>query len=181
MTRRVVVAALVLGGCAGQPPSSKPADDSELRARVVDLEKRLKTTQAQVLALKRQVPPYKTALLDPERPSEYSRLDTSAGTLLVAVGGVSREGADTARVVLKVGNPSSITFKGFGLRARWGEKLASGTQEEWAESLREGAFRFEESLRPGAWTTLVLVLKPAPTNLGYLEVEIDPDDLVLRE
>lgn len=187
----VITLALSLVGCvAPNDPRLQKVDETaksveSLQAKVDDLGGQLETLQTDVLVLQGGVNPYESAVFDPSSPGGYSRVDSSGGSFLVSVKNVAPY-VDGFRITCHFGNPSSATFTGFKIKAKWGPRRdfkAKGFNfSEWQASLREKELSLTESLRPGAWNPVTFVLAPAKADeFGYLELSITTDRISLRE
>jgi hypothetical protein len=129
--------------------------------------------------------------LDPTA-REFERLDTSLGTLAVAINDV-QPFADGVRVVLAVGNLTSATLRNLRIKAAWGKRppthetgdLGGSHGEElalWMKSLKEKTINPTQTLRPGYWNKVSLTLPDTPPQeFGYLEISIDSAAIALTE
>jgi hypothetical protein len=179
-----------LVGCVAQnDPRLKRAD--EIAAVADGLKRSLDALQAQVqsletdvLVLQARTNPYETAVFDPSNPVGYSRIDADGGTFLVSVKNAVPY-LDGFRVTCHFGNPSSVIFTGFKLKAKWGARRdfkAKGFDfMRWQASLQEKELSLTDSLRPGSWNPVTFVVAPAKADeFGYLELSITTDTLSLR-
>jgi hypothetical protein len=172
-------------GCVAQDDArlKKVAEIDSLKVSVASLEQRVKAAeeqgallQGQVFTLQLQTEPYKTAAFDPASPPEYHRIDTTGGTFLVSVRSVTPY-LDGFRVTCNFGNPSSATFHGFKLKAKWGPRFdvvqaKKMTYEQWQTAMREKEISLTETLQPGSWNPRSFVLSPAKAE------EIDTISLI---
>ena len=123
----LLLATLCSVGCVAQnDPRLKKADGvattvDSLKAKLDELETQVQGLQTDVFVLQGGVNPYETAVFDPGSPGGYSRIDTSGGAFLVSVKNVAPY-VDGFRITCNFGNPSSVTFTGFKLKAKWGAR-----------------------------------------------------------
>lgn len=125
--------------------------------------------------------PYKTAIFDPADPGGYSRLDSDGGTFLVSLVNADRY-LDGYRVTMHFGNPSSATYAGFKLKAKWGARYEKGGDySAWSAALREKSLDLTTDLDAGSWNKVSFVLSPAkPEEFGHLELSITTNTVRLR-
>ncbi|MDA2918722.1 hypothetical protein MYX76_04400 [Desulfobacterota bacterium AH_259_B03_O07] len=146
---------------------------------------------------------YKTVFIDTSSKG-YSRIDTDNGTFLISFVDAKRH-LDGLKLVFSIGNPTSATYKGFKLNAVWGKeyiadewlrKLDKKTQqkdsvvnprdriyayEKWQESLNMKSESYLESLKPGNWNKVELIISPAKEDqLGYLKLSMETDVVSLK-
>lgn len=114
----------------------------------------------------------------------FQRLDTSTGSFLVSILEASPY-LDGYRVVLSIGNPSFATYTGFRLTIKWNrnydwEKYSEGSYEAWNKDLREKEVTFPDSLKPGAWNRVeVLLPSTKGDELGYFVLSMATDTVSL--
>jgi len=192
MRRRfVVIASSLLIGCVGQnDPRVRKADEiaaqvSTLEAQIKGIESQVESLQTDVLALQLSSESYKTATFDPGDPGGYRRIDTTGGTFLVSLQNVTPY-VDGFRVTCNFGNPSSATFNGFKVKAKWGSRFDFKVKKmkwaEWQASLREKEISVTNNLQAGSWNPVSFVLSPAkPEEFGYLELSIETSLMSLRK
>jgi hypothetical protein len=181
--------AAALSGC-GQNPLTKVSElertVAEQNARIEDLAKKLKDAELKLFFLELSKDSYKTATFDPAADEGFSRIDTSVGTLAVAIREVKPH-ADGVKVRLHVGNLTSATVSGGKFKAKWGprmSKVESGewqtTYVQWQKKLHEQESNFTQELRPGTWNNLTLTLPGVPPEqFGYLELSLDTSQIKL--
>lgn len=116
---------------------------------------------------------------------EYQRVDTSTGIFLISFED-ARPCLDGYKLILNIGNPSLVIYKGFTLTVKWGKKFndklpRQGKEyDEWEKSLQEKEMSFTEELKPGYWNRIELIISPAKLEqLGYLELSMDTNSLSL--
>lgn len=118
--------------------------------------------------------------IDPASPKSYQRLDSNTGSFFVSLSDVVPF-LDGYKVILNVGNPLDVTYSGFTLDVKWGprydySKFSVPTYTAWSKQLREQKFPYADSLSPGAWNKVSVVISPAKAeDLGYLELSIETD------
>jgi outer membrane murein-binding lipoprotein Lpp len=186
-----LVSSLLLGCVAQDDPRLKKVEalasqvstlefqNKALEARVGWLEGTVNILQAQASA-----GAYETATFDPGEPRHYSRIDTTGGTFLVMLEDVTPY-VDGFRVTFKFGNPSSATFNGFKIKAKWGSRFdfkAKGANwATWHASLREKEISVTDNLYAGSWNSVSFVVSPAKREeFGYLQLSTETDRVILR-
>ena len=134
---------------------------SELETRVVELE------------LSKNI--YEDAFLDVSVKG-YQRIDTNCGFFLISIK-EAKPYLDGYKIILNIGNPSTIVYSGFTLKVKWGKRFEKGEKyADWSKSLKEKEEKFTQELRPGVWNKIELVLSPAkPEQLGYLKISMKTD------
>ncbi|SRR6266545_2552923 len=189
----MIVTQFLLLGCVAQDDArlKKVAELdtslASLQLQVKAAEDRIQSLQVDVWTLQAQAEPYKSATFDPGSPRGYGRIDTTGGTFLVSIQNVTPY-LDGFRVSCNFGNPSSATFHGFKLKAKWGprsplgQKDAKITHVQWQAALREKELSLTETLQAASWNPLSFVLSPAKADeFGYLELSMETDNLSLRK
>ena len=143
----------------------------------------------------------KRTILDPTVKG-YGFVDTTAGRLVIACEGAEQY-LDGHKMMLRIGNPFTMTFTGFTVSARFGKRPpefpkesppdASQTRVEqiaawrssynaWETSLKQKQTSFTEALQPGAWTQVSLILSPSkPEEVSYIDFQIRTDEIGLRK
>jgi hypothetical protein len=134
---------------------------------------------------------HRTVQLDPAA-REFERLDTSLGTLAVAIRDV-QPFADGVRVLLAIGNLTSAALGKVEINAKWGRRMPTHKTEKsgiaywkeynlWAESLKQKTISLTHDLRPGHWNKVSLTLPDTPSQeFGYLEISIHSAAIALIE
>ena len=154
--------------------------------RIADLERQVKGAQEKIAALDLEVTFLKSALdgrkaayLDPSSPGGYTRMDSSAGSFVVSLEDVQPY-LDGYKVTLNIGNLTSATYQGFTLKAEWGRDLFNFAQSEKKDSSRQKNFSFTQSLQPGAWNKVQIVIPSTkPEDFKFLRLSIDTDVISL--
>lgn len=101
--------------------------------------------------------------------SGYSTVRYDLGVLTVELADVTPY-ANGSKVRLKFGNPLSSTVNGLKTTIEWGHTDENGSPDN--ASAKSKDVTFTESLRPGAWTTVSVVLEGVPpTDLGFVRVK----------
>jgi len=179
----------------GQPPGTKStvgstsSDSVEkkislLSEKVAKLEKEIESLQTTLKWVAPQVismMPSKEVSFDPSSPNKYSRLDLDNGFVLVSL-----ESAipylDGIEATLNVGNPLYVSYTGFKVNCQWGKRWESKDDYgQWLQSLRSKEETYTESLLPGSWTRVQLLLpNTKTTDFGYLSVAITTNTVSLR-
>jgi hypothetical protein len=107
----------------------------------------------------------------------YQRLDTDNGFFLVSV----EEAApylNGYKIRISIGNPSYATYTNYKLKVRyskpfdWG-KYTEDSYKEWDKAIQEKEISYPESLQPGAWNGIDVILAPVTADqLGYLTLSM---------
>lgn len=133
----------------------------------------------------------KTAAFDPSEPkSGFSKIESSTGYFLVSLENVQPY-LDGQRVTLQIGNPLSVTYSGFKIKAIWSARLPtfgvadpefSKKRKAWRDSKRQKEIALTQDLRPGTWNRISFVVAPAKAEeFGYLEIGIETNQVKLFE
>jgi hypothetical protein len=192
--RRLLLLALLGLAACNQPPDKKVA---ALETKVASLEGRVAREaensvqlQKDLVALEWKVESAddSEAVLDPTDQG-YAFVRTRAGSLLVAVDNMTPYG-DGQKLTLRIGNPMAITFNGFTVQVKYGRRFPKTTdsakwQEEYKarqDSMREKEMKLTDTLRPGTWNKVTMILAPAsPAEVGYLSIRIAVDNVGLAD
>ena len=124
---------------------------------------------------------------EPVTSEGYQVLQSRLGPLAVSIEDV-RAFASGTRVVLQVGNASSVTFDGAEFSVTYGPPAPTDLDEEgwedyqaWFEGLLEAELTTASTLSPGVWNEVQLDLPGIePSALGFLELEISTDRIRLQ-
>jgi len=125
----------------------------------------------------------------------YTPIHTSAGVLFVLCNSAEPH-LSGHKLKLAIGNPLFATFNGFKLKCVYGlkqPKMPTGRYDPkaWKEyvevskkslkSMRETEARFTETIGPGLWTEVELLLVPSSADeLGMVRIEMEIDVAKLR-
>ena len=169
-------------------PSATPSSAEEQQREIADL-------QAQVDALQKKVDYFGSResvlsmRMDGKKDredsvtldlahSEYQRLDTNNGFLLV-----SAEPAvpylNGYKILVKVGNPLSVSYSGLTAKIRWAKYYDSNqftpdSYADWQKSIQQKETSFPDVLEKGTWKKIELIVAPATAEqLGYLKLSIN--------
>lgn len=166
----IVMLVLICAGCDLRQSSSQSAQliamTEELRV-VKDELANLKERQDQddVNSLLKDFD--KFAYLQPG-DSGYSTVRYDLGVFTVQLADIEPY-ANGSKVSLKIGNPLFSAVEGLKAKVEWGRTKEGGSPDN--ESAKAKDITFSEVLRPGAWTTVPLVLEGVPpTELGFVRV-----------
>ena len=121
--------------------------NAKLEQRIAALEAKTDQLNRQVLRLQMSQNPYESVWIDVSSPGGYQRVDTTAGFFLIALRD-AKPYLDGYKLLLNIGNPSSVTYSGFAMHAHWGVQ-------------QEKDFSFTQDLRPASWNKVELVIAPA--------------------
>ncbi|MFM1703448.1 DUF3251 domain-containing protein [Aeromonas salmonicida] len=109
----------------------------------------------------------KIAFLNPGDDG-YSPIKFDLGTLTIQLSDVKAY-ANGSKVNLKFGNPLSSSINGLKTTVQWGQVDEKGIAIN--ETAKSKEFTFTTTLRPGAWTTIPVVLEGVPPEkLGFVRV-----------
>jgi len=99
----------------------------------------------------------------------YSIVQTDLGRMTVSLEDVQAY-ANGSRIKLRIGNLTSATVNGANATIEWGSVNDKGTPIY--ESTKAREVTFTQSLRPGAWTTISVVLTGVPpVQLGFVRIK----------
>lgn len=111
----------------------------------------------------------------------FQSVDTYCGKFFVFLEDV-KPYLSGQKLKLNIGNPSHVAYQGFSLSAKWGKEPDMINYEEWENNLKEKEFTFTETLKPGLWNTVYLVLSPAKNNeFEYLEISLVPKTVTMAK
>ncbi|MCL6618580.1 MAG: DUF3251 domain-containing protein [Thermomonas hydrothermalis] len=100
--------------------------------------------------------------------SGYSVVRYDLGTLTIQIADIAPY-ANGSKVALKLGNPLYSTVEGLKAKIEWGRVDENGFPDN--ESVKSKEVTLNESLRPGAWTTVPIFLDGIPpTDLGFVRI-----------
>ena len=180
---------LFFGGCvsvfmqAQMKPSSSAQANAQVRTQYEALRKDFLDLRQEVEALKTKLE-FDEYLLSTKQVKtdsisldltqrSYQRLDTDTGFFLVSVE-EALPYLNGYKIRLSVGNPSYATYKDYKLTVKWNKtydwgKYTQASYDEWNKAIQEKEISFPDSLQPGAWNSVDLILAPvSPDQLGYL-------------
>lgn len=157
---------------------------SDTGTKLNNTEARLSEAVGKLFLLELSKDPFKTATFDPAADKGFQRIDTSVGSLAVAIRGITPY-ADGIKIRLDVGNLTSAVISGGTFTAKWGPRMPKTNNTdsfkkymEWKEKLVEKESKFTEELRPGTWNNLNLTLPGLPPEqFGYLELSLDTNNI----
>lgn len=87
------------------------------------------------------------------------------------------------KVLINLGNPTSITYRGFKVHAQWGQRRQdfAGDLGQWKSSLKEIVIDIDNNLLPGSKNRFSLFLpKTIFKEFGYLRFFITIKDIHLK-
>jgi hypothetical protein len=190
----VVGAALLPTNQATKVPQVQPS----YSARVEKLEKELESVRRDVAILKSydEDLSVKVAKLEIEKDSgrrveldlasrDYQRLDTDAGWFLVSVQDVAPY-LDGYRVTLNIANPSNVIYHGAALKVAYNKAFDPSNRNfwfaTWNKTMRKKKISFANTLNPGAWNKLDVILPSATKEqLAYFAVSMEINTVSLYE
>jgi hypothetical protein len=153
------------------------AQIAAMKSQLDDLQKAVTVLRLDLNSTKSR---YESALLDISSKG-YERVDTTSGFFLVSLKEVKAY-ANGFKLTLQIGNPSSATYSGFSINAKWGKSFDKvNDYAAWEKSQHENKVTFTEKLLPSSWNTVDLVLAPAQKeDLEYIEVSLETNDVYLN-
>ena len=115
----------------------------------------------------------------------YQRLDTDNGFFLISV----EEAVpylNGYKIHITIGNPSYATYTDYKLKVRysksfdWG-KYTDASYDEWNKAIQEKEISYPQSLLPGTWNGVDVVLAPVTADqLGYLTLSMTTSTVSLH-
>lgn len=104
----------------------------------------------------------------------FSTVRTSLGTFLISVQDVSPF-ANGLKVKMHIGNPQAMTYPGIKIKASW----TNASSKSGAPIEKE--IDWSQSLLPGAWNRVEMVLSPAdPKDIENVKISIVPSRVQLH-
>jgi hypothetical protein len=101
------------------------------------------------------------------------------GVLTISLEDISQY-ANGSKIKLKFGNTLSATISGLKARLEWGSIDGNGTIID--SPLNSKDVSFTEDLKPGAWTSVSVVLDNIqPSELGFVRVKNVANDSILLQ
>lgn len=174
----LLIAALV--GCSAGTEEPKHTEErlSDLERRATMIESQSNNLDAK-LTTHIQLDRDRRAYLDPSGNGGYGAVQTDVGILLVSVSRVWPK-ADGTELVLEIGNPSSATYVGAEAQIDYNVRYVGSA--EWRNSVRTTRTKILKPLHPASWNTITISLPGIkPDLLGYLAVNVDPDEVRLNK
>lgn len=179
------------GNAQTKPPSQTERKIGELQQQVAELKQALARLDSNLDGLWREVleanaklDAYRAVQLDLASPHKFQRIDSGTGSFLLSVDDAIAY-LDGYKIRLNIGNPSAAKYDGFKLKVRWSKgydysNFKSVSYLQWQKAIREKEVSFTETLQPGTWNRVEMILSPAGADeLGYLEVSLDTDTVSL--
>jgi len=123
--------------------------------------------------------------------NEYKRVNVHNGFFLASVKEASQYG-NSVKLTLEIGNFVLSEFRGFKIKAKWGQKEPAKNPNEdwetflrkhkyWESSLSAKEFGFSEASKGGTWTNIELLLPDTRiAELGYLNFLIETTTVRMR-
>jgi hypothetical protein len=154
------------------------------------LKKRVEALEATVIKLQLdfgpridllEMKPDQTIWLDPASPHKYGRLVTDTGAFLVSIED-SQPYLDGYKVRLHMGNPSTARYVGFTIHVQFGPRPPADWNQfaAWNSTLHTSDVSFTETLEPGSWNPIDLILAPiTPGQFGHLKVSMTTNTVSL--
>lgn len=187
-----LLAVVVALAFAVQTPS-QTAPKSNLQQRVEGLEQQVKALQEQVnqlsgdmAVLKLQQTAYDSVTFDLSTPGHYQKIDTSDGFFLVSTEGVEPY-LDGYQITLDIGNPTTATYRGFTIHAKWSKAYDFGhydaaSYDKWNKSVQQKDITYTDALASGTWNKVQVILTPVSRDgLGYFEISLDTNTVSLAQ
>lgn len=173
--------ALALTGCSSDLEARLAATEAALtdaRAQIEKLQEGSVTSNVKFWKMDQHVkahPDYSTAEFDPAAQEGFQRIDTSMGSVIVRVEGVS-PAADGSAIDLSIGNLLAADLTGIRLSATWGPRAPSEDDDYlgWLGGLSEKEISIDAPLKSGFWNAVKIKLPGMPpSQLGYLKLAVD--------
>jgi hypothetical protein len=114
----------------------------------------------------------------------FSTAKSSEGTFLVSCQGAEPY-LEGYKVHLEVGNPTTLMVNNPTITIQWGPAFSPSNTDknaftDWQKSLRQTTTTLGESLKPGFWNDVDVIVSPAKANeLAYFKVSIQTDSVSL--
>jgi len=153
-----------------------------------NLKKQIDELEIKVFDLEFRQNEFRTAWFDTSEGKGFGRVDANIGFFLVTLENVEPY-LDGQKVTLLIGNPHSVAFNGFELKASWSarypdRKLPSEEKEkQWKAfraSQRDKDIKLTNVLRPGVWNKVQFTIAPAkPDEFGRLGISISTNHVSL--
>lgn len=112
-------------------------------------------------------------------------MDTDNGFFLVSV----EEAAPYLsgyKIHLTIGNPSNATYRNYKLKIKWSKqydwaKYTQASYDEWNKAIQEKEISYPESLEPGTWNGVDVILAPVTADqLGYMTLSMEASTVSLH-
>jgi len=175
---------LILPGCSQNDDikNSIKALKQQYDSTIVSIEKKVDSIQAVIMYSEYIKMKEEEINVDPSSAESYQTIKTSNGMFFIALKEV-RPYLNGYKLILQIGNPYAITFKGFKLKVTWGRDFAvdmnDSVQTDYDLQTKEEAFVKE--LSPAAWTKVELILAPAKTEqLEYIRLSMSVNIVSLQ-
>jgi hypothetical protein len=91
------------------------------------------------------------------------------------------------KIVLKIGNPLSVSYSGFTAKIKWAKKYdynqyAAESYDAWQKSVQEKEVSFTDDLERGTWNKIELIVTPATAEqLGYVNLSLSTNTVRMYE
>jgi hypothetical protein len=173
--------ALLIAVVAATP--AVPKDNvTALTRKLAALEVKVADLEAQLIGL--QMSGYSVDLdASGSADANYYPLRCSVGTLLLSFS-KAEPYLDGQRLTLRIGNPTSASLRGFSFTIRWGKRRPADNSKwyAWYLSLQRKTVRFTDTLAPGRWGSVDVVVSPADAgDLGSLDIsDFTLDGIILQ-
>ncbi len=120
-----------------------------------------------------KTPMYQKGLFDTSSLEGYVRVDSNHGIFFVSLIDIQPY-LNGYKLILNIGNPSYVTYRGFDLTVEWGEFLLSETKQR-----KE---TYTKDLYPGSWNKIEFNISPVEAEeLNYIKVSITTNRLSLHD
>ena len=179
------------GNAQIKSPSQTERKVAELQQQVAELKQVVARLDSSIDSLWREMfqtnaklDAHRAVQLDLASPHKFQRIDTDTGSFLLSVDDAISY-LDGYKIRLNIGNPSAAKYDGFKLKVKWSKgydysNFKTASYLRWQKAIREKEVSFTETLQPGIWNRVEMILSPAAADeLGYLEVSLDTDTVSL--
>jgi len=115
----------------------------------------------------------------------YQRVDTDNGFFLVSVEDAAQY-LNGYKIHLSIGNPSYATYANWKIKVRWSKpydwsKYTQASYEEWNKAIQEKEISYPDSLSPGSWNAVDVVIAPVTADeLGFLTLSMTTNSVILH-
>lgn len=111
----------------------------------------------------------------------YSTLRSNVGYFVVSLEKLTKY-ANGYKATFLIGNPSLTTFNGAKVTVKWGRALSKDDNfGNWYNSLKTETININNSLLPGVWNKVNIVLSPAESkDTGFISISLKTSTVYLN-
>lgn len=164
----IYLLALTLSACVDNSKVSLlETQFADLQKRIASLENEVEATKQQT-SLNNAIKRFESVAYLTPGSDGYSVVKSDLGVLTISLKNVQPY-ANGSKVTLNFGNVVYANINGLKAKVEWGAVGKDGLPDN--ENARSREVTFSESLRPGTWTSVSVVLEAVPPNeLGFVRV-----------